>query len=345
MKIRYDQLTQHLQRQLAPIYLISSDEILLAQETLTQIRQAAQQANYLERIIIEAENNEAWINFNHETQNISLFSNKRIIECRLNSGKLSDVGSKALLKFAENPPPDTFLLITAAKLTQPQQNSAWFKAIDKIGVIIQIWPLSLSQLPAWLDQRLRAVGLTTDQKGIQTLALQVEGNLLAAAQEIEKLQLLYGNGFINNDQIATSISGNNRYDIFNLVDSILLGEAQRSIQILQHLRSEGTEPPVILWALTREMRSLASMALAQQQSMSFSQIFQNHGVWEQRKNIVQRALQRIHSEKWLQLIQYAAYIDSVVKGLNKGNVWQDLQLLCLEIAGKSLALGYQKDNI
>ena len=334
MKLRAEQLAQHIRRQLSPIYLITGDELLLVQETVATLNQATRDAGYNEKIIIEANNADAWLQLTHETQNLSLFSTKRVIECRIAQAKFGDAGGKALQLYAQHPAKDTVLLVVTSKLTIQQQNSAWFKAIDKVGIIIQIWPITGPQLPVWIRQRIKLAGLQIDNTGVQLLVDHVQGNLLAAAQEIEKLQLLFGNNIITAEQIAASITGNNRFNIFELGDSLLRGDTQLSLQILQCLQNEGNEPVLILWSITRELRTLINIAFELQQGLTFAQIIQAFAVREQRKPLIQNALKRHSYQEWLLLIQKASQVDRVVKGMQLGNVWDELQQLCLAITQK-----------
>lgn len=391
MKLRAEQLTQHLQKQLGLIYVISGEEPLLMQGTLALLYDSARQRDFQERIIIETDHADAWQRFMHERQHLSLFSSKRVVECRLKPGKIGDLGSKALIAHAQQPPADILLLVVTPKLTPQQQAAQWYKALDKAGYTLQLWPIPIAQFPTWLRQRLQQAGLQVDAQGLQLLATHVEGNLLAAAQEIEKLQLLYctnslsvekiasenshsaehlananiahsdkianteslnskqhTNPKFHNDkhtktiisltaaQIANAITGNNRFDIFNLVDSVLSGDLARSLQILHYLRGEGSELPLVLWGLAREIRTLSSMAYEINRGVTLSQVLQKHSVWEQRKAIMQRALQRHSHTTWLQLIQLAAQVDRMIKGITPGNPWDEMQQLCAAIVGKTL---------
>lgn len=342
MKLRAEQLTQQIKKQLLPIYLISGDELLLVQETVAVLTQAAQQAGYDERIIIEASNTEAWQQLTRETQNLSLFSSKRIIECRIPQAKLGDTGGKTLQQYAQRPASDTVLIVVTTKLTSAQQNTAWFKAIDKVGGIIQIWPVNGAQLGVWLRQRIKQAELHIDQSGVQLLMDHVQGNLLAASQEIEKLQLLFGNTAISAKQIASVITGNNRFNIFELADSLLRGDAQLCLQMLDFLHSEASEPVLILWSITRELRMLAAIAHELQQGRVFASACQTMAIREQRKPLIQYALKRQGYQDWLLLLQKAAQVDCVIKGMQIGNTWDELQQLILGICGHKIFVIQEK---
>lgn len=333
MKLRIEQLSQHLKKPLLPIYLITGDELLLVQETLSSIKQSAQNAGFDDRILIEATNNEAWQQLTQETHNLSLFSNKRIIECRIPQAKFGDNGGKTLQNYVQHIPSDTVLIIVTTKLTAQQQNTAWFKAIDKVGVVIQIWPINDQQLPVWLKQRVNQAGLQIDNNALQLLQNHVQGNLLAAAQEIEKLQLLYGHAQINEQQMAEAITGNNRFNLFELADHLLSGNRDRCLQILQYLQHEGNEPVLILWSITRELRTLVTMAYAITQGTTLMHSLEIAHVREQRKAITQQALKRYNYQQWLMLLNKSVQVDRVIKGMQIGNVWDELQQLVLAICG------------
>ena len=190
MKLRAEQLSQDLGRGLKPCYLVSGDEPLLAGEAADLIRKSARQQDYLERQLFHADSTD-WDAFLNESQSLSLFADRRILEVRIANGKPGDRGSKALVQYCENPAPDTLLLVISSKLDRSQQRSKWVTALEKIGAHIQIWPVDLRQMPGWLNQRLRSKGITADRDAVTVLAQRVEGNLLAAQQEIEKLALSY----------------------------------------------------------------------------------------------------------------------------------------------------------
>lgn len=336
MQLRYEQLAEHLQKQLAPIYLVSGDVPLLIQEACDSIRLAAQQQGYTEREIFSVENHFNWQQLLDNANCLSLFSSKQILELRIANSTLGDAGTKALKAYTENLPADKILLITMPKLDSKTQQTSWYKNINNHAVTLAIWLIEAMQLPQWLKQRCAKVGLQIEPLGLQMLADSVEGNLLAAAQEIEKLRLLHGTGKITADDIAQAISNNSRFDIFSLTDAALNGDGKRTIKILDNLQHEGIEPTLILWALAREIRSLESQAHLIANGSSIEKILQEQRVWEKRKPIIRRALQRHHTKSLQQLLIKASHIDRIIKGLKSGNVWDALQQLSLELAGIKL---------
>jgi DNA polymerase-3 subunit delta len=335
MKLPYLQLSQHLTRQLAPIYLISSDEILLAEEAMSAIRAAANQAGFTERVKMTPESGS---NFDEliysDTHSLSLFSTKKIVEVNLNQIKLNSTNGKILAEYAAKPVTDTLIIIHSSKLDAKTEKSSWYQAIDKIGVIIPIWPLTLEQLPTWIIQRAKKLNVTITKTAADRLAVLVEGNLLAASQEIEKLSLLQNNTTINEQLIDEVVTDHSHFDIFNLVDSALLGNSERSIHILRNLAAENEEPTLILWALLRELRMLEQMQQLQKKGKPLKDLFNQFRIWEKRQTGIRAFLQR-HSliYSWKMFID-AAKIDRMIKGAEEGNVWNALECLLLRMTTK-----------
>lgn len=325
MKLPLPQLESHLSKKLASIYIISGEEPLLIQETLDLLRKAATQSGFDERIRVNSESNTEWsqLLFSH-TQSLSLFSTKRIIELDLTDIKLNAASSKILQEFATQANEDILLIIRAHKLDKKTEQTNWYQALDKISIIIPLWPITLEQLPQWIMQRAKKLNLQMTPTAANVLANQVEGNLLAAAQEMEKLSLLQPTGLIDPALIENTVTDSSHFDIFALVDCILSGNKARSLRILDNLAAEDTEPTLILWALTRELRTLADMAKQLLQGIRLPQLFISHRVWEKRQPSVRAFLQRHKQESCWALLVEAAKIDKVIKGVDKGNVWDEL---------------------
>ncbi|MES9844867.1 MAG: DNA polymerase III subunit delta, partial [Candidatus Sedimenticola sp. 6PFRAG5] len=217
----------------------------------------------------------------------------------------------------------------------------WFKTLDKAGVVIQIWPIEGDRLHPWIEQRMRNAGLTPAQDVVPMLAERIEGNLLAAAQEIDKLLLLHGPGIINSEQLAESVADSARYDVFALVDSALEGRISRCLRILNGLRSEGTPAPVVLWALTREIRMLCSLATEHEKGRSIQQaIAANRGIWDKRKPLVANGLKRLKLKSWQQLLLTCGEADRAIKGQDKNDPWLLLLQITTGMAGAP-AIGRQ----
>jgi len=330
MKIQLQQLAQNLTEKIAPLYLISGDEFLLVQEACDAVRQHAIAKGFDERETFYVESGFNWESFLNSTNNFSLFSGRTLIELHLKS-KLTDMGSKILQNYAQKPAPDKIIVIIADKLDAAQQKTAWFKAIDAHGVVLPIWPIDAAQLPLWINKRLQLAGLKTDGQGIKLLADHAAGNLLAAAQEIEKLRLLYGSGNLTAEQIVSVITDNARFNVFNLLDTALAGKTALVIRILNNLKTEGVEPTIILWAIARELRSLIDISFALQQGTTSEQALAK--VWSNRKILVKKALVR-HDLAGLQgLLKQAAQVDYIIKGAdNQRILWHELNKIYFDFS-------------
>ncbi|MEJ2394167.1 MAG: DNA polymerase III subunit delta [Candidatus Thiodiazotropha sp.] len=331
--MRNDQLATHLQRELASIYLISGDEPLQMQEAADEVRAAARSQGFTEREVIDQLAGFDWSALNAAAENLSLFGDRRLLELRLNSPKVGTEGAKALTAYAERPPEDTLLLITLPKLERAQSNSKWLKCLEQSGVVVQIWPVEGNRLPPWIEQRLRRAGLVPEPGVVEMLADRVEGNLLAASQEIEKLLLLHGPGVISQERLLESVADSARFDVFGLVDTLLAGEAAKGLRMLQGLRAEGIAAPVVLWAISREIRALAQMAHEVEQGRHADQVMGTHRVWDKRKPLVRRGLQR-RPALWRQLLSICARADRAIKGLESVDPWLLFEELVLGMAGK-----------
>lgn len=341
MKLNPAQLGKHLQGTLSPVYVISGDEPLLCQEAADAIRAATRQQGFSERQVFNADNNFDWGNLLQAGASLSLFAEKRLLELRIATGKPSDKGA-ALLEYLARPAEDTVLLISLPKLDGNAQKSKWGKAlIDGTQVqFVQIWPVDAHQLPQWIRQRLAQSGLSASAEAVDMIAIRVEGNLLAAAQEIEKLKLLAEGTQIDVDTVQAAVADSARFDVFGLIDAALNGEAAHALRMLEGLRGEGVEPPVILWALAREIRLLATLAQQHAQGMPLDKAFSSARppVWDKRRPLVSKALQRLSASRWAALLEDAQHIDAQIKGQAMGDPWSGLSLLTLSLCGQRLRL-------
>lgn len=334
MKLRHEQLANHLQKNLAPIYVISGEEPLLVQEATETIRHRARNMGYHERKSFQVDNQFDWHGFMRETRSLSLFSQRRLFELQLKQFKFTNEHARLLQEYAKQPVPETLLiLVSHQKLDASTQQSAWYKAIDNVGVIIPIWPIEFAQLPQWIAQRCQKLDLHITPASADRIAHHVTGNLFAAAQEVEKLYLLYGAGALNNEQITDAITDNARFDIFQLADACLAGDSEAAMRILHHLRDTGVEPTLVLWVIAKELRTLASITFAKSQGHSLTHVFREQRVWEKRQALVKQASQRYSTKIWQQLLGQASHVDAMIKGAAQGNVWDELLQLCLQIAG------------
>lgn len=336
MRIQANQLEGRLQQQLAPVYVLSGDEPLQLGEAADRVRTAARGAGYATRQIIDAGAHFDWNELAQEADSMSLFAEQKIIDLRIPTGKPGRTGSAALSTYCERIPDDTLLLITLPKLDHSQLKSKWFKALDKAGITLQTWPVARQQLPAWISQRMQAAGLIPEREVTDILADQVEGNLLAARQEIEKLLLLYGTGNISVEQLNKAISDSARFDVFGLVDSALDGNSARCARMLSGLQSEGIAAAIVLWALAREIRSMATLSRSVANGARPEQVMSQARIWSSRQPLVRKGLQRLPTARWEQLLSYCQYADTAVKGAIPNDPWLLLEQITLGVCGISV---------
>jgi len=342
MKLPPAQLGKHLQGSLAPVYVVSGDEHLLCQEACDAIRAACRQQAFSERQVLSVESGFDWGQLLEAGANLSLFAERRLLELRIPSGKPGDKGAAALLHYLARPAEDTVLLISLPKLDGSTQKTKWAKALidGKDVQFLQVWPVDAAQLPQWIRQRLSQAGLAADQEAVELIAARVEGNLLAAAQEIEKLKLLAEGGRVTADTVQAAVADSARYDVFGLIDAALQGHPEHSLRMLEGLRGEGIEAPVILWALARELRLLANIAQQYAQGVPLERAFSQARppVWDKRRPLVSKALQRHDVAGWQRLLMAAQLIDEQIKGQAEGDPWIGLSNLCLQLSGRRIGL-------
>ena len=329
MKVRPDQLERHLQKELAAVYFVCGDEPLQVMECADQVRVHARKLDYTERVVLDVDAQFDWNLLLDAGNSLSLFAEKRILELRLPSGKPGKVGSQVLQEYANRPAEDTVLIISSGKLDSSAKNTKWFKTLDQQGIVIQCWPVNTDQLPGWINQRLQSKGITADREAIQLLTDRVEGNLLAAAQEVDKLFLLYGAGKLNFEQTASAVADSSRFNIYDLVDSALTGDVIRTSRIIGGLKSEGVEPVLMLWALSREVRMITQISEA---NVSADAVMTKLRVWENRKTLIRKALSRHSAARWKMFLKRCAKIDKVIKGVEDGRAWDELLMLSTQIA-------------
>ncbi|MCG7975560.1 MAG: DNA polymerase III subunit delta [Candidatus Thiodiazotropha taylori] len=333
MRLRNDQLNAQLNRDLAPLYLLSGDEPLQMMEAADQIRQAARQQGFSEREVLDQVSGFDWSALNQAAESLSLFGDRRLLELRLNSAKLGNEGGKALIEYCQRPAEDTVLLITLPKLEKSQMKSKWLQAVDQLGVVIQVWPVEGNRLMPWIEQRLRQAGLIPEAGVVQMLMDRVEGNLLAANQEIEKLLLLQGEGVVTQDQLMQAVADSARFDVFSLLDTLMSGQTAKGLRMLSSLKAEGVAAPVVLWALSREIRSLAEMANELEQGRNSNQVMAAYRVWDKRKPVVGKALSRGTADYWRKLLIQCSDVDRMIKGLNSKDPWLALKRVAQGVSG------------
>lgn len=322
MKIRANQLSSHLQKNLAPCYLVTGDEHLLVDEALDSIRGAACERGFTSRELFVATAGFDWAQLRNSSANLSLFAERRIIELRLPTGKPGRAGSQAIVELVESTDPELMLIVSGPKLDRGGQSAKWVKSVEAKGVSIQVWPIDARELPGWIAERMRQAGLQPDRGAVTLIADRVEGNLLAAGQEIEKLRLILGEGKVSADDVSTAVANSSRYDVFKLVDAALTGDAKRALKILSGLRAEGTEPVIIVWALTRELRTLANLTDTISKGLDLANGMQKTGVWRNRQALVRSCIGRHQHGDFHRLLKTASHADQAAKGQSRADPWQ-----------------------
>jgi len=337
MRLKCEQLDAHLQRDtLLPIYLLSGDEPLQLNEAQDSLRAKARAQGYGERVVMDVERGFDWSRLRQEAGNLSLFAERRLLELRLDPAKPGREGGAALQAYAADPPPDTLLLIRAGKLDRTAQNSKWCKLLEAVGVVIQVWPVAVASLPDWLSRRARGLDMQLSPAAAELIAERVEGNLLAAAQELELLRLLTGGGLVEVDNVLGAVSDSARFDVFGLVDAALQGQAAHALRSLRGLRGEGVEAAVIAWALDREIRALSGMATQVSRGVNPAQAMQQARVWANRQGPVGSALRQLSADDWDCLLSAVGQVDRLLKGALRGDVWQGLTWIVLALGSRRM---------
>jgi len=322
LKIQANQLSSHLKKSLAPCYLVTGDEHLLVGEALEAIRATARERGFSSREMHIATTGFDWPQLVASTSNLSLFAEQRIIELRLPTGKPGRAGGQAIADLVEQAGPELLFLVTGPKLDKSSSASKWAKALDRKGASLPIWPVGVRELPAWIANRMRAAGLQPDAEAVTLVADRVEGNLLAADQEIEKLRLLLGAGPVNVDDVSDAVANSSRYDVYKLADAALAGDARRAVKILGGLRAEGVEPVIVVWALTRELRTLATLDDVVRQGGDLGGAMQKSGVWRKRQGLVRSCVGRHQHGDFHKMLKVTGRADAAAKGQRAGDPWQ-----------------------
>ncbi|MGB5258331.1 MAG: DNA polymerase III subunit delta [Woeseiaceae bacterium] len=322
MKLQAAQLSSHLKKSLAPCYLVTGDEHLLVAEAMDEIREEARKRGFGMRELHVATTGFDWTQLTASSGNLSLFAEQRIIELRLPTGKPGRAGGQAIIELAERAGPETLFIVTAPKLDRSAASSKWAKTVEKLGVQVAIWPIGLRELPGWIAARMRQAGLQPERDVVALIADRVEGNLLAAGQEIEKLRLLLGEGPVTVEDVSNAVANSSRYDVYKLTDAALGGDAGRAVRILGGLRSEGVEPVIVMWALTRELRTLSALDDVVRQGGNLGSAMQQNGVWSNRQGLVRSCMGRHQSGTFHRMLKATGRADAAAKGQRPGDPWQ-----------------------
>ena len=339
MRIPFPQLATHLKQGLPPVVMLCGDEPYQLGEAASQVRQAARAMGFAEREILEVDGHFDWSLLTVAAQSLSLFSSLKLIELRLASGKIGREGGEAVRRYCAQPRPENRLLILAPNLEYQELHAKWIQVVEHAGVLLQVKPLEGQRLVEWIGQRLRERGLKPGPEVAAMLAERVEGNLLAAAQEVEKLVLIHGAGPLTAEQLGRAISDSSRYDLFDVPDAALAGDRARMHRILDGLAAEGTAEPLVLWVLAREVRLLTRAAFAARSGPRALEAFLSaERVWQNRQGPMKSALRRLPPARLRALLGHCARADRQIKGLEPGEAWLTLAVIGDTLAGGEGAL-------
>ncbi len=336
MQLRPEALEGHLAKGLAPLYVITSDEHLLALEAADRIRRTARTQGYTERDVLTVERSFKWGELLAANQAMSLFGDKKLIELRIPTGKPGKDGGAALQAYAKDLSPDNLTLITLPKLDWQTAKAAWVTALQQAAVYIEIPTVERPALPNWIGVRLAAQGQSADRQSLDFIADRVEGNLLAAHQEIQKLGLLHEPGKLGFEQVMDAVLNVARYDVFKLSEAMLAGDPARLARMLDGLKGEGEALPLVLWAVSEEIRTLLKLKSGMQQGRPLGALLKEYRIWGPRERMMEPAVRRVSIATLEAALQEAAQVDRMVKGLRAkafaGDAWDAMLQLALRVA-------------
>ncbi|SFI07506.1 DNA polymerase III, delta subunit [Collimonas sp. OK307] len=336
MQLRFDALDGHLAKTLAPLYVITSDEHLLALEASDKIRKSARSNGCSERDVLVVDRSFKWGELLAANQSQSLFGDKKLIELRIPTGKPGKDGGQALQNYTATLNPDNVTIISLPKLDWATQKAAWVATLQQSAMYIDIPLVERAHLPNWIGIRLAAQQQSADRQSLDFIADRVEGNLLAAHQEIQKLALLHPPGKLSFEQCHDAVLNVARYDVFKLNEAMLVGDTARLVRMMDGLKGEGEALPLVLWAVSEEIRTLLKLKSAASQGRPISALLKEYRIWGPREKLMEPALRRLSLSTLEAALKDAAQIDKMVKGLRakafSGDAWDALLQLGLKVA-------------
>ncbi|MDP3139764.1 MAG: DNA polymerase III subunit delta [Burkholderiaceae bacterium] len=333
MRLSTDQLPQHLSRELKPLYAVFGDEPLLALEASDRIRAKARAEGYSEREILTVDTGFKWKELAFAGNSQSLFASRKLLELRIPTGKPGTEGSAALQAYCEALPQDVVTLVYLPNVDWRAQKAGWFEALGRTGVMIEAKMVPRRALPQWIAGRLREQNQETDEETLGFIADRVEGNLLAAYQEVQKLALLFGPGKISFAEVREAVLDVARYDVFNLGEALVKGEVLHLSRMLDGLRGEGVAPPLVLWAMAEEIRAIGKIITGTASGKPLSMLWREARIWgTPHQNLMQQNIKRFSLSQVTEALRHAATIDRMIKGLIRGDVWDELLQLGLRFA-------------
>ena len=332
MPIDSEQLAQHLSRGLKNLYVVHGEELLLALEAADRIRAKALELGFDERRVLIAESGFDWGELAMVSNSLSLFAPKRVLDLRIPSGKPGKDGSEALQELAGSLPGETVTLITLPGVDRQSQASKWFAALVGAGVAVHAAAIKRDHLGQWLTGRLAQQGQQADSQTIEFLIDQVEGNLMAAHQEVQKLALLFPAGSLPFDEVRNAVVGVARFNVFEIGATLLKADRVHLVRMLDGLQAEGAAAPLVLWAIAEEARAMARVKAAMAAGRPLAQALRDARVWGPRQDLMPAALRRLTPSQLIAALRHAAEIDRMIKGLASGDVWDALLQLGLALA-------------
>ncbi len=332
MRIDSEQLAQNLSRGLKNLYVVFGEELLLALEAADRIRAAALEQGFDERRVLIAESGFDWGELVMLSNSLSLFAPKRVLDLRIASGKPGKDGSDALQRLAASPPADTLILIALPGIDRQAQASKWFAALESAGVAVYAAPIKRERLGRWLGARLAQQNQQADAQTIEFLVDRVEGNLMAAHQEVQKLALLFAPGPLSFDEVRSAVVDVARFNVFEIGAVLLNADRAHFARMLDGLRAEGAAAPLVLWAIAEEARAMLRVKTAMVAGQPMAQALREARVWGPRQDLMPAALRRLDQGQLTTALQDAARLDRMIKGLDHGDVWDALLQLGLALA-------------
>lgn len=333
MRITTEQLPQHLAQGLKPLYTVFGNETLLALEAGDRIRTAARAAGYTERVVLTAESGFKWRELALAGSSQSLFASRKLLDLRIPTGKPGTEGSGALQTYCEALPADTVTLVLLPELDWRAQKAGWFESLSQVGTVVEAKPVPRKALPQWIAGRLKAQDQEADTDALEFMANRVEGNLMAAYQEVRKLALLYPGGRLTYAQVHDAVLDVARYDVFNLGVAMLEGDPLRLVRMLDGLKGEGAALPLVLWAMCEEIRAIGKLITGTAAGKPVSMLWREARIWAPaHQNLMQQNLGRYTLTQVSEALRHAATIDRIIKGLAKGDAWDELLHLALRFA-------------
>ena len=337
MRLSSEQLASQLAREIKPLYTVFGDEPLLALEAGDCLRAAARVGGYDEREVLTADASFKWPQLVMAAHSQSLFASRKLLDLRIPNGKPGIEGGAALQAFCAALPADTVTLVTLPALDWRAQKAGWFEALERAGVMVEARAVPRKAVPQWLSARLKAQGQEADAEALAFVADRVEGNLMAAFQEVQKLGLLFPPGPISFEQMREAVLDVARYDVFNLGIAMIEGDAVRLTRMLEGLQGEGAAPPMALWSLSEEIRAIGRVLAAAESGRPLNTVWRDAKVWGVPHQVaMQQNLSRFSKLQITQGLRHAAAIDRMVKGLAKGDVWDELLQLAMRFARKRI---------